>query len=312
MKTQMRLMAGVLVAGLAACGGGQQSGEEGELRGTVSSDGSSTVYPVTAAMAEEFGNETGGKVRVTVGQSGTGGGMRRFCAGQIDVANASRPMKDTEKEACAANGVEYILMTVAFDGLSVVVNPQNTAVTCLTTAELKRLWEPGSKVRTWAEVRPGLPSEPIKLYGPGTASGTFDYFTEAVVGKEDASRSDYTQSEDDNVLVQGVAGDRNSLGYFGYAYYVENQDKLKLLQIDDGNGCIAPTPETIKSGEYKPLSRPLLIYISRKSLERPEVRAFMKFYNEHATEIVPEVGYVPMSDAAYQKNISELGTGPGA
>ena len=311
MKTQVLVASGMLLV-LAACGGEKQAGEAGTLSGTVSADGSSTVYPVTAAMAEEFGIETGGNVRVTVGQSGTGGGMRRFCAGEIDVVNASRPMKDTEKQACAANGIEYIEMPVAFDGLSVVVNPQNTAVVCLTTAELKKLWEPGSKVNTWAELRAGLPNERIKLYGPGTASGTFDYFTEAVVGKEDASRSDYTQSEDDNVLVQGVAGDRNSLGYFGFAYYVENQDKLKLVQIDNGQGCIAPTPETIKSGQYAPLSRPLLIYVSHKALERPEVQGFLKFYNEHADAIVPEVGYVPMNAADYEQNISKLGTGTGA
>lgn len=312
MTTQMRVAVGVLVVGLAACGGGDQQAGEGALSGTVSSDGSSTVYPVTAAMAEEFGISTGGNVRVTVGQSGTGGGMRRFCAGEIDVANASRPMKDSEKQECAANGVEFIELSVAYDGLSIVVNPANTTVTCLTVEELKRLWEPGSQVNTWAQLRPGLPNEPIKLYGPGTASGTFDYFTEAVVGKEDASRPDYTQSEDDNVLVQGVAGDRNSLGYFGYAYYAENQDKLKLVQVDGGAGCVTPSPETIKSGEYKPLSRPLLIYVSRASLARPEVQGFLKFYNENADELVPQVGYVPMDAAAYQQNISKLGTGTGA
>jgi len=311
MKTRTRVLTGVLSVGLAACGGSQQ-GEAGAVSGTVSSDGSSTVFPVTAAMAEEFGISTNGNVRVTVGQSGTGGGMRRFCAGEIDIANASRPIKDSEKQVCEANGIEFIELPVAFDGLSIVVNPQNTAVTCLTAEELKRLWEPGSQIRTWAQLRQGLPNEPIKLYGPGTASGTFDYFTEAIVGKEDASRSDYTQSEDDNVLVQGVAGDKNSLGYFGYAYYAENQDKLKLVQVDGGEGCVAPSPETIRTGQYKPLSRPLLIYVSRKSLERPEVQEFMRFYNENAAELVPQVGYVPMDAAAYQQNMTQLGTGTGA
>ena len=304
----------VAVLLLAACGGGDAGGEgaggEGAavqgLSGTIGVDGSSTVYPITEAMAEEFGRETGSSVRVTVGMSGTGGGFKRFCAGETEISNASRPIKDSERELCAASGVEFLELPVAIDGLAVVVHPQNEAVSCLTVEELRKMWEPGSQVSRWSDVRAGLPSETIKLYGPGTNSGTFDYFTEAVMGEEDASRGDYSASEDDNVLVQGVAGDRAALGYFGYAYYQENQDKLKAVAIDAGSGCVAPTAETVASGQYAPLSRPLFLYVNRAALARPEVAAFLRFYIENAPELVPAVGYVARAAADYQADLQAL------
>ncbi len=272
-----------------------------ELAGTVKIDGSSTVYPVSEAVAEEF-NKTNPKVEVTIGVSGTGGGFKKFTIGETDISNASRPIKDSEKEQAAANKIEYIELNVAYDGLSVVVNKDNTWVDYLTVEELKKIWEPESKVKTWKDVRPEWPAEEIKLYGPGTDSGTFDYFTEEIVGKAKASRADYTASEDDNVLVQGIAGDKNGLGYFGYAYYVENQDKLKVVPVDSGKGPIAPSIETINNKTYSPLSRPLLLYVNKASLKRPEVYAFVKFYNEHAKELSKEVGYIDLAPEFYQKN----------
>lgn len=296
----------VAAAGLLACGGDGSGRAADGLTGSISADGSSTVYPITEAMAEEFGIEHEGRVRVTVGLSGTGGGFKRFCAGETDLSNASRSIKDRERQLCEQNGVAYIELPVAYDGLSIVVNPQNTFVQCLTIAELKRIWQPGSAVRRWSDVRPGFPDEEIKLYGPGTNSGTFDYFTEEVIGKAGASRPDYTASEDDNVLVQGVEGDVNSLGYFGYAYYAENARRLKLVAVDSGNGCVQPEPATIKGGTYTPLSRPLFIYVSRKSLARPEVRAFVEFYLNHAAELVPQVGYVPLDAGQYQQSLGQV------
>lgn len=294
---------------LIGCGGGDQgSGSAGNLSGAISSDGSSTVFPITEAMAEEFGKEQSGGVRVTVGSSGTGGGFKRFCAGEVDISNASRPIKDTEAATCKQAGIEYVEMPIAFDGLSVVVNPSNTFVQCLTVAELKKVWEPGSKVQRWSQVRAGFPDQPLKLYGPGTNSGTFDYFTEVITGTAQSSRADYTASEDDNVLVQGIAGDESGLGYFGYAYYAENKQRAKLVAVDGGSGCVEPSPETIKSGTYKPLSRPLFIYVSAKALARPEVHAFVRFYNENAAQLVPEVGYVPLEANQYQENLGKLGT----
>lgn len=296
------------VATLAtACGGGQKAGESGELGGQIAIDGSSTVYPISEAMAEEFMASNQGAVRVTVGLSGTGGGFKRFCAGETAISNASRPIKDTEKQACSSAGIEYLEIPVAYDGLTVAVNPQNTFAQCLTVAELKKIWEPGSTVKRWSDVRAGFPNTELKLYGPGTSSGTFDYFTEAVVGKEDASRADYTASEDDNVLVQGVAGDAAALGYFGYAYYKENTGKLKGVGVDAGDGCTMATEETVKSGKYKPLSRPLYIYVSRVALQRPEVKAFVEFYLNNATELVPQVGYVALDAPQYQEGLGKLG-----
>jgi phosphate transport system substrate-binding protein len=294
--------------GFAAVGCGGEAGG----RGRVEADGSSTVYPVTEAVAEEFLRAGRNRVRVTVGISGTGGGFKRFCAGEIDIANASRPIKESEREACARNGVEFLELPVAYDGLSVVVHPDNTFVDCLTVDELKRIWEPGSRVRRWSDVRPTFPEVEIRLYGPGTDSGTFDYFTEAIVGTEDASRSDYTASEDDNVLVQGVEGDRYALGYFGYAYYAENANRLKLVAVDAGDGCVAPSPETIANGLYRPLSRPLFIYVNRASLRRPEVRTFVRFYLQHAPELVPSAGYIPLPDEQYAEALRRLETATGA
>lgn len=306
--TRRPTLLAVPVALLIACGGPDAGRDQSALSGSIGADGSSTVYPITEAMAEEFMREQSG-VTVTVGQSGTGGGFKRFCAGETDISNASRPIKETEAQLCQQNSVQFVEVPVAYDGLSIVVNPQNDFATCLTVAELKKIWEPGSKVTKWSDVRAGFPAQPIKLYGPGTASGTFDYFTEEITGATGASRPDYTASEDDNVLVQGVEGDRYSLGYFGYAYYVENQGRLKLLGVDAGAGCVTPTQETVKSLQYKPLSRPLFIYVSNKALARPEVGAFTRFYVEHAAELVPQVGYIPLDAAIYQENLGKLTSG---
>ncbi|HEX6309736.1 MAG TPA: PstS family phosphate ABC transporter substrate-binding protein [Longimicrobiales bacterium] len=306
MRTGVIMTAAVLA--VVGCGGDRAGGDGGadQMGGALEIDGSSTVYPVSQAVAEEFMVETRGDVRVTVGVSGTGGGFRRFCAGETEISNASRAIKADERELCQQNGVDPLELQVAIDGLAVVVNPQNTFVQCLTVEELRRMWEPGSTVQRWSEVRRGLPDEPLRLYGPGTNSGTFDYFTEAIVGEEDASRSDYSASEDDNVLVQGVGGDRNALGYFGYAYYIENQETLRAVGVDNGSGCVLPTNETVMSGQYAPLSRPLFIYVDRNELQRPEVAAFVRFYMENAAPLVEEVGYVPMQPQQYQENLGRL------
>lgn len=292
------------VAVFAACGGGE-SGAEGGLTGMVRIDGSSTVFPVTEAVAEEFQIANQG-VRVTVGISGTGGGFKKFCSGETDISDASRPIKDSELEICRANGIDPVQVTVGYDGLAVLVHPDNTFAGCMTVDELKIIWEPGSPVTHWNQVRSEWPEGELILYGPGTDSGTFDYFTEAIVGEEDASRPDFTASEDDNVLVQGIAGDRYALGYFGYAYYAENQDKLKLVAVDNGSGCVQPTPETVQSGEYAPLSRPLFIYLSNTAMERPEVKAFVEFYLTNAGQLVPDVGYVPLSAEMYAGFLSQV------
>jgi phosphate transport system substrate-binding protein len=309
MSFEIRKLAGLSLLAVLGCGGGSDAGNsgQGKLSGSISADGSSTVYPITEAMAEEFGREHEGAVRVTVGLSGTGGGFKRFCAGETDISDASRPIKDSEKEICSQNQVAFVEIPVAYDGLSVIVNPQNNFAQCLTTAELKRIWEPGSTVRRWSDVRQGFPNTEIKLYGPGTSSGTFDYFTEEIVGKSGASRADYTASEDDNVLVQGVEGDAASLGYFGFAYYKENAQRLKLVGVDSGSGCVLPSEQTIKDGSYKPLSRPLFIYVTSKAMARPEVQAFINYYITQATELVPQVGYVPLEPAKYQEQLSKLG-----
>jgi phosphate transport system substrate-binding protein len=290
----------------AGCGGESAGSSLDGLSGSVEVDGSSTVYPITEAVAEEFMAETGGSVRVTVGVSGSGGGFRRFCAGETDISNSSRHILQTEIESCAANGIEYLELPVASDGLAIVVHPSNDFVQCLTVNELRRIWEPGSTVQSWAQVREGFPDRPLRLYGPGTNSGTFDYFTEEIGGRTGASRSDYTASEDDNVLVQGVSGDVNSLGYFGFAYYIENQSRLKVLGVDNGSGCVTPSPETIESGTYEPLSRPLYLYVKRAALQRPEVRAFVEFYLDTAGELAGQVGYVGLTAAAYDEARSQL------
>ena len=261
------------------------------LSGTVKIDGSSTVYPITEAVAEEFQKANSG-VKVTVAFAGTGGGFKKFCNAEIDMNDASRPIKDEEKAACTAKSVDYVELQVAIDGLSVLVNPQNTWVDCLTTAELKKIWDQGSTVKQWSDVRAGFPAEPIKLFGPGADSGTFDYFTEVINGKAKQSRSDYTQSKDDNQLVTGISGDKDALGYFGFAYFEANKDKLKLVPVDSGKGCVTPSMDTIANGTYTPLSRPLFIYPSKSALKRPEFAAFVHYYLDNVNTFVDEVGYI--------------------
>jgi phosphate transport system substrate-binding protein len=291
------LTAAVLVIG---CGQREQTQvQTDELAGTVSIDGSSTVFPITEAVAEEF-QKVNPKVRVTVGISGTGGGFKKFTAGETDISDASRPIKDKEIEKAAAHGIEYVELPIAFDGLSVVVNPDNTFVGHLTVEELKKIWQPGSTVKLWSDIRPEWPAEPIRLYGPGTDSGTFDYFTEAINGEAQLCRADFTASEDDNVLVQGIAGDPWALGFFGFAYYVENTSRLKLVPIDGGKGPVLPSATTINNGTYTPLSRPLFIYVGTSAASRPEVKAFVDYYLAHAPSLVTEVGYVPLSARAYE------------
>lgn len=279
----------------------QNAGDGKGLSGRVKIDGSSTVYPITEAVSEEFQNENRG-VHVTVGLSGTGGGFKKFATGETDVSNASRAMKDEEKAEARENGIEFLRLKVAFDGLSVLVNPDNRFVNDLTSAELKKIWNRGSRVKTWRDIRQSWPDRRIKLFGPGTDSGTFDYFTKAINGQEDVSRADYTASEDDNTLVVGVAGDKDALGYFGYAYYVENRDKLRLVAV---NG-VKPNIKTIRSGKYAPLSRPLFIYVNKKSLKRKDVRAYVEFYLKNAGELVGETGYVPLEPEEYEEQIDRL------
>ena len=288
-----------LAALLAACGGGSEPGDS--LSGTIEVDGSSTVYPVTEAVAEEFRKVHPG-VQVNVGVSGTGGGFKRFTVGETDISDASRHIKPSEAEDAAANGVEFAALRVGTDGLSVIVNPNNDFVDCLTVEELKAIWEPGSTIDNWSQVRASFPDARLRLYGPDSDSGTFDYFTEEINGEAQASRADYTASADDNVLVQGISGDRNALGYFGFAYYQENADKLRAVAVDNGGGCVSPEPAAIEDGSYAPLSRPLFIYVNLASMERPEMRAFIDFYMEQGAALTAEVGYVPADAAIYEAN----------
>jgi phosphate transport system substrate-binding protein len=268
----------------------------------VKVDGSSTVFPITEAVAEEFQKAKKGAVKVTVGISGTGGGFKKFCRGEIDIADASRPILKKEMDDCKAAGIEYFELPVAFDALTVVINPKNGFIKTLTIAELKKMWEPGAqgKVTRWNQVNPAWPDAPMKLFGPGADSGTFDYFTEAIVGKSKSSRGDFTASEDDNVLVQGVSRDVNGLGYFGYAYYIENKDKLKAVPIVNEKGQpVEPSMDAVLKGSYSPLSRPIFIYVNVKSLGKPEVREFVEFYLKHGSKLAREVKYVPLPDVAY-------------
>lgn len=263
-------------------------------------DGSSTVYPITEAVAEEFQRAKG--VKVTVGESGTGGGFKKFCRGETDISDASRPISQKEIDACKEGGVQYIELPIAYDALTVVVNGKNDWVKQITVAELKKIWEPGSGVKNWKQVNATYPDKPINLYGPGTASGTFDYFTEAVNGKAKASRTDYTPSEDDNVLVQGVAGNLGGMAYFGMAYYQENTDKLKAVPVvaKEGGKAVLPSETTVMDGTYQPLSRPLFIYVNATAAAfKPEVKAFVNYYLENAPELVKEVKYVPLPKADY-------------
>jgi phosphate transport system substrate-binding protein len=299
----------VLIAFAVAGCGGDDDDEAGdtatgnggaELSGRIEADGSSTVGPFTTRAAERFQQENSG-VQVTVGVSGTGGGFERFCAGETDVSNASRPIDEDEVQLCEQGGVEYVELQVANDALTVIVNTENDWATCLTTEELKKIWEPSSKIDNWKQVRSDFPDQALKLFGPGTDSGTFDYFTDEINGEEGASRSDYSATEDDNVIVQGVGGEQGGLGYLGYTYYEENQDTLKALEIDAGDGCVAPSAETAQSGEYKPLSRPLFVYVKRESLSKPEVEAFLSYLVENATSIAEEAQFVPLTDEQAQE-----------
>ncbi len=299
-------------AGSEAAGGGQVGGA------VIQIDGSSTVFPISQAVAEEFQKAKGG--RVTVGLSGTGGGFKKFCRGEIAISDASRPIKDEEQQACKSAGIDFIELPVAYDGLAVMVHPSNDWVDHMTVGELKKIWAPEAqgKIMTWNQVRQGWPNKPLHLFGAGVDSGTYDYFTQAIVGKEHASRGDFTSSEDDNVLVQGISSDPAALGFFGYAYYQESKDKLKLVPIDDGKdangkGPITPSPETVENGTYQPLSRPIFIYVSSKALARPEVKAFVEYYlSSEGAALVREVGYIALPEKAYElarKRFAEGKTG---
>lgn len=317
------MLAAVLSVGFVACGGtqteqtggGGTAGSEGggNLSGEIAIDGSSTVFPISEAMAEEFQNANSG-VRITVNSSGTGGGFKKFCNGETVVSNASRPIKQEEVDLCKQKNIEFIELPVAFDALSLVVNPENDWAACLTVEELKKIWEPAAqgKVTNWKQVRPDFPDQKLSLYGPGTDSGTFDYFTDAIAGEEGASRGDYTASEDDNILVQGVSGDKGALGYFGLAYLEENQGKIKAIGVNDGDpangdGCIEPSKATAEDGTYQPLARPIFVYVNVAEMERPEVKAFMEYHLSPETHpLVDEAGYIPLPEPVYQKASSRL------
>ena len=317
---------GFILVGAAGCGGnadesasapsasvGTAAAGGGDLSGTIEADGSSTVGPLTTAAAEAF-QEANPGVTVTVGISGTGGGFERFCAGETDVSNASRPIKeDEEVPVCDENGVKYVELPVAIDALTVVTNPENDWATCLTVDQLRAMWEPAAEgtVTSWNQIDPSFPDEPLTLAGAGTDSGTFDYFTGTINGEEGASRADYTASEDDNVTVQAVEGEKGALGYFGYTYFEENRDKLKALEIDGGSGCVGPSAETARDGSYAPLSRPLYVYVNRTALsEKPELRAFVRFYLDNIDTLAATALFIPQSDeqkAKAEEALAEAG-----
>jgi phosphate transport system substrate-binding protein len=317
MTFQVRLLTFVLLSSfIASCGSKDSNTKDSkndqsvaDLTGQITIDGSSTVYPITEAVAEEFRAEQGG-VKVTVGMSGTGGGFKKFAKGETDINNASRLIKDQEKATCVENNIKYIDLKIAFDGLAVLVNKENTWVKDITVAELKKIWEPDAqgKITKWNQIRPDWPNQEFHLYGPGVASGTYDYFTEVIVGKSGASRGDFTASEDDNVLVQGIAGDKNALGFFGLAYYEENKEQLKLVGVNNGSGVVSPTTETVKNGTYAPLSRPIYIYVSDRAAKRPEIAAFVDFYLKNAASLVPDVGYISLPDEEYAKESEKFST----
>ena len=307
-------LAGVLLPVAAGCGRDANESEPAagttaaasNLSGRIEVDGSSTVGPLTTLAAEQF-QGANPNVQVTVGISGTGGGFERFCAGETDISDASRPIKDDEEvPVCRKAGIDYTDFQVAVDALTVVVNSENDWVDCLTTDQLKKIWEPGSKITNWNQVDPSFPDQKLTLAGPGTDSGTFDYFTDEINGEEGASRSDYTASEDDNVIVQAVEGDKGGLGYFGYTYYEENQDRLKALEIDSGSGCVAPSAQTAQDGEYTPLSRPLLIYVKNESLRRPEVKAFVQYYLDNAETIAEDGQFIAAPEDVLAKNTTSF------
>ncbi|WP_029034981.1 PstS family phosphate ABC transporter substrate-binding protein [Salinimicrobium terrae] len=282
---------------LASCGNQKNENSSG-----ISIDGSSTVYPVTEAIAEEY-RTVAPDTDVTIGVSGTGGGFQKFGRGEVAITNASRPIKEDERAIAEENGISFVELEVAYDGLAVIVHPENDWVSCFTVDQLKRIWEPSAQgnIKRWNQIDPTWPDEEIRLYGPGVASGTFDYFTEAIVGTSGSSRGDYTASEDDNVLVQGVSGDKYGLGFFGLAYYEENSDKLKMVAVDGGEGCIEPSAQTVSDGSYAPLSRPLYIYVNSSSLDNPEVIDFVNFYLTEASDLLDDVGYVPLTDEEYER-----------
>jgi phosphate transport system substrate-binding protein len=288
--------------GVAAMGAAPVQAQE-----TIRIDGSSTVFPITEAVAEDFQTSKKNKVRVTVGISGTGGGFKKFCRGETDISDASRPILAREMEECRKQGVQYLELPVAYDALTVVMNPKNNWIKALTVADLKKMWEPAAqgKVLKWQQVNAQWPDQPLKLFGPGADSGTFDYFTEAVTGRAKSSRGDFTASEDDNILVQGIARDINGLGYFGYAYYVENKDKLKAVPIINPrtNQPVEPSAESVANGTYQPLARPIFIYVNAKAVERPEIREFIEFYMKNAEALVKEVKYMPLPAKAYAHNV---------
>jgi phosphate transport system substrate-binding protein len=307
---------GVLALGVAACGdddddGGGGGGGGGNLSGTIRVDGSSTVAPLTEAAAELFQAENP-DVRVTVGTSGTGGGFEKFCAGETDISDASRQIEDDEAAICKKNNITYEEVQVANDGLTVVVNPNNDFATCLTVAELKKIWEPKSKVDNWSQVKSDFPDEEMELFGAGTDSGTFDYFTEAINGEEGASRTDYNATEDDNVTVQGVQGSEGGIGYFGLSYAEQNPDAVKPVEVDGGDGCVAPSADTVQDGSYTPLSRPLFIYPSGEALQRPEVKAFVDFYLANQDQITEQALFVPMTDQQLTKAEAAVKAGAGS
>ncbi|MGL5035438.1 MAG: PstS family phosphate ABC transporter substrate-binding protein [Microcystaceae cyanobacterium] len=275
---------------------------------TVKVDGSSTVYPITEAVAEDFQKASKGKARVTVGLSGTGGGFKKFCAGDTDVSNASRPISASEREACKKAGIRYVELPVAFDALTVVVNPKNTWVKSLTPEQLKKIWEPAAqgKITNWNQIDPKFPNAPLKLYGPGADSGTFDYFTEAINGKAKASRKDFTPSEDDNVLIQGISRDKNALGYFGYAYYNANKTRVKAVPIVSNGKPVMPSAQSVSNNTYVPLSRPLFIYVSDKATKRPEVKQFVEYYMKNGARLSQAVKYVPLPANAYTTALSHF------
>jgi phosphate transport system substrate-binding protein len=304
----------VVALGASGCGGrpaaavtqgAVPAGPASNMQGAVSADGSSTVGPLMQVAAEHFGEFTPG-VAVSVGVAGTGGGFERFCAGETDLSDASRAIKPEEAAACRAAGIAYSEITIANDGISVVVNPKDTWASCLTVAQLKQIWNAGSKVGNWRDLDAAYPSVPMRLYGPGTDSGTFDFFTEKINGEADVSRSDYSASEDDNVTVQGVSGEKGGLGYFGLSYYEQNKDTLKALEIDGGSGCVAPSIATVQDKSYTPLSRPLFVYVKDDSLKRPEVQAFVKYYTENAASLATTALFVPLTAEEIATEQSDL------
>ncbi|MGZ8723994.1 MAG: PstS family phosphate ABC transporter substrate-binding protein [Aeromicrobium sp.] len=306
---------GALALGAAACGDDEESssggggGGGGELSGPIRVDGSSTVAPLTEAAAELFQAENP-DVRVTVGTSGTGGGFEKFCAGETDISDASRAIEEDEVALCKKGGIKFEEVQVANDGLAVVVNPANEFATCLTVPELKKIWEPKSKVTTWSQVNPDFPDTEMELFGAGTDSGTFDYFTEAINGEEGASRTDYNATEDDNVTVQGVQGSEGGMGYFGLSYAEQNPDAVKAIEVDGGDGCVAPSAETVQDATYQPLARPLFIYPKAESLKRPEVKAFVEFYLANSEAIAEQALFVPMTEKQVTKaedTVAKLG-----